>query len=185
MTSMHSKWRNWRNGMRARRLQMGCNIIEWNVETRQIRNLGDTSQTHVHGSKKIRQQTRRWNCAEQEVEAKNYWYWIHQLTGHHRHNRGQPPTLQTDECVLPSLGLCGPSHREDVQTIEKHTTNCKIYIPIAGRDFNAELGPGHGTECTSVGWYTQHWLMSQDYTTLNTMYRKTPQKQNDLHVSKR
>ena len=39
-------------------------------------------------------------------------------------------------------------------TIEKHTANCRRYIPIVGGDFNAELGPGHGTECTSVGRYT-------------------------------
>ena len=40
------------------------------------------------------------------------------------------------------------------KTIEKHTANCKSYIPIVGGDFNAELGPGHGTECISVGRYT-------------------------------
>ena len=39
-------------------------------------------------------------------------------------------------------------------TIEKHTTNCKTYIPILGGDFNVELGPGHGTECISVGRHT-------------------------------
>ena len=117
--------------MRARRLQMGCNIIEWNVETRQIRNPGDTSQTHFHGCRKIRQQTRRGNYAEQVVEAKNYWHWIHQRTGHHHHNRGQPPTHQTDECVLPPLGACVPSHRENVQNdpdahskLQKMHTHC-------------------------------------------------------------
>ena len=73
------------------------------------------------------------------------------------------------------------------KTIEKHTTNCKIYTPIVGGSFNAELGL-HGTECISVGRYTlnegnkrgdwmKHWLMLQDYTALNTMYRKTLQKQ--------
>ena len=51
---------------------MGCNIIERNVETRQVRNLGDTTHKHVHGSRKIGQQTRCWNYAEQEVDAKNY-----------------------------------------------------------------------------------------------------------------
>ena len=72
--------------------------------------------------------------------------------------------------------------------IEKHTENCKRYIPIIGGDFNAELGPGHGNECMCVGRYTlnegnkrgdwmKHWLMLQGYTALNTMYRKTPQKQ--------
>ena len=74
------------------------------------------------------------------------------------------------------------------KTIEKHTTNCKQYIPVAGGDFNAELGLGHGTECISVARYTlnegnnrgdwmNYWLMLQGYTALNTMHRKTPQKQ--------
>ena len=40
------------------------------------------------------------------------------------------------------------------RTIEKHTTNSKHCIPIVGGDFNAELGPGYGTECKSVGRYT-------------------------------
>ena len=30
---------------------MGCNIVERNVESRKVRNLGDTSQTHIHGSR--------------------------------------------------------------------------------------------------------------------------------------
>ena len=32
------------------------------------------------------------------------------------------------------------------KTIEKHMTNNKKCIPIIGGDFNAELGPGRGTE---------------------------------------
>ena len=54
--------------------------------------------------------------------------------------------------------------------IEKHTASYKRYIPIIGGDFNAELAPGHGTECISVDRYTlnegnkrgdwmKHWLM--------------------------
>ena len=35
------------------------------------------------------------------------------------------------------------------KTIEKHMLNNKKYIPIIGGDFNAELGPGKGTECKS------------------------------------
>ena len=74
------------------------------------------------------------------------------------------------------------------KTIEKHTASYKRYTPIIGGDFNADLGPGHGTECISVGRYTlnegnkrgywrKHWLMLHDNAALNTMYRKTPQKQ--------
>ena len=103
-----TKWTNWRIGLRARRLPMGCNISVWNMEAWQSRKMGDTSQTHIHGCRKIRQQTRRWYLIEQEVEAKNYWHWIHQRTGHHRHDRGKPPTHQTVECILHPLGICGP-----------------------------------------------------------------------------
>ena len=74
------------------------------------------------------------------------------------------------------------------KTIEKHMTNNKKCIPIIGGDFNAELGPGKGTECKSVGKYTlnesnkrgdwlKSWLMLNDYSALNTMFKKTPQKQ--------
>ena len=74
------------------------------------------------------------------------------------------------------------------KTIEKHMTNDNKCIPIIGGDFNAELGPGKGTECKSVGKYTlnesnkrgdwlKSWLMLNDYSALNTMFRKTPQKQ--------
>ena len=35
-------------------------------------------------------------------------------------------------------------------TIEKHTKNYKIYIPIIGGDFNVELTREHGKECISV-----------------------------------
>ena len=75
-----------------------------------------------------------------------------------------------------------------MKLLNRATANYKRYIPITGGDFNAELGPGHGTECMSVGRYTlnegnkrgdwmKHWMMSQDYTALNTMHRKTHQKQ--------
>ena len=74
------------------------------------------------------------------------------------------------------------------KTIEKHTAHCNKYIPIIGGDLNAELGPGKGTERKSVGRYTlnegnkrgdwlKSWPMLQDYTALNTMFRKAPQKQ--------
>ena len=74
------------------------------------------------------------------------------------------------------------------KTIENHMVHSNKYIPIIGGDFNAELGPGKGTERKSVGRYTlnesnkrgdwlKSWLMLNDYSALNTMFRKTPQKQ--------
>ena len=82
------------------------------------------------------------------------------------------------------------------KTIEKHTENCKRYIPIIGGDFNAELGLGHGNECKSVGRFTlnegnkrgdwmKHWMTLPGYTALNTMYRKTHQKQTTFMCPKR
>ena len=177
------RWKNRGNCMRTRRLQMRWTINEGNVEARHVRNLGETPKTHVHGCRKIWQQTRSWNCAEQEVAATNYRYRIHQRTGHHCHDRGKPPTHRTDECLLPPLWRCGPPRWKMYRTIEKHTTNYQNCIPTVGGDFNAELGPGCGTECTSVGKHTlngantrgdwmKHWLMLQNFTALNTMYRK-------------
>ena len=67
------------------------------------------------------------------------------------------------------------------KTIEKHMAHCNKYTLIIG-------GDGKGTERKSVGRYTlnegnkrgdwlKSWLMLQDYTALNSMFRKTPQKQ--------
>ena len=82
------------------------------------------------------------------------------------------------------------------KTIEKHMAHCNKHIPIIGGDFNAELGPGKGTERKSVGRYTlnesnkrgdwlKSWLMLHDYSALNTMFRKTPQKQTSFVSPKR
>ena len=52
------------------------------------------------------------------------------------------------ECVLPTLEICGITHVEKMyKTIEKHMVHNNKYIPIIGGDFNAELGPGKGTDC--------------------------------------
>ena len=66
----------------------------------------------------------------------------------------------------------------------KHTTNSKNCIPIVGEDLNAELGPGDGIVGKHTfnggnkrGIWMKHWLMIQNFTALNTMYRKTPGKQ--------
>ena len=109
---------------------MGCFIIVWNVEAWQRKNMGDTSQTHIHGYRKIWQQTRRWYQTEQEVETKNNGHRIHQRT-----------------CHLYKI-------EKMYKMIEKHTENCKRYIPLIGGDFHAELGPRHGNESISVGRYT-------------------------------
>ena len=61
-------------------------------------------------------------------------------------------------------------------------------MQIVGGDFNAELGPGIGTERLSVGPHTlkesnsrgdwlKQWLMLPKLVALNTMYRKTLEKQ--------
>ena len=54
----------------------------------------------------------------------------------------------------PHAGYADHHVEKMYKTIEKHTANNKGNILIIGGDFNAELGPGHGTECISVGRYT-------------------------------
>ena len=68
------------------------------------------------------------------------------------------------------------------RSIEKLTKSEKNNIQIVG-DFNAELGPGVDVERVSVGPHTlkegikrgdwmKQWPMIQNFTALNTMYRK-------------
>ena len=74
------------------------------------------------------------------------------------------------------------------KTIENNMVHSNKYIPNIGGSFNVEVGFGKGTERKSVGRYTlnesnkrgdwlKSWLMLNDYSALNTMFRKTPQKQ--------
>ena len=80
-------------------------------------------------------------------------------------------------------------HVEKVhRSIDKLTKSKKKNIQIVGGDFNAELGPGSGVERVSVGPHTleegnkggdwmEQQLMRPNFTALNTMHRKTLQKQ--------
>ena len=63
-----------------------------------------------------------------------------------------------------------------------------------GVDFNVELTSSDGVECVSVGPHTLNegnkrgdwmilWLMIQNFTALNTMYRKTLEKQATYRMS--
>ena len=70
-------------------------------------------------------------------------------------------------------------------TKQSRNTWCTInkYIPIIGGDFNAELGPGKGTERKSVGRYTvnesnkrgdwlKSWLMLNDYYSVQNQFER-------------
>ena len=68
------------------------------------------------------------------------------------------------------------------RSFEKLTNSKKKTIQFVGGDFNADLGPGYGVERVSVGPHTLKevnkggdWIM-QNFTALNTMNRKTPEK---------
>ena len=86
----------------------------------QVWKLGDTSQTHIHGSREIRQQTRSWNYAEQEVATKKHWYWVStSAKGHHNNDFGRPSKHQANERILSPHRVCRPSRRKMYRTIEK------------------------------------------------------------------
>ena len=75
--------------------------------------------------------------------------------------RAVTTTILVDRQHIKLMSVCFPHskyayhHIEKMyKTIEKHMAHCNKYIHIIGGDFNAELGPGQGTECTSVGRYT-------------------------------
>ena len=122
--------------MRARRLAMGCKIVEWNVETRQSRNLGDTSQTHFLGA------------------------------GRYDNKHG--------------VGIWWTrSGGKELQKIHTHCWRCsQRRIGSRIRCWAYTCWPAHTQWRKQTGDWMKHWLMMlQDYTALNTMYRKTPQKQ--------
>ena len=134
---------------------MGYNVIERNVETRQVRNLGDITHTFMGAGKYDNKHgvgimlNKKWRQRIIDTE--------------HINERAITATIvvnppQTDECVFHPLGISGPSHRKHVRNDrEAHDKFQKIHIccwrrlQVVGGDFNAELGPGHGTECMSVG----------------------------------
>ena len=73
------------------------------------------------------------------------------------------------------------------RAIEKHTKS-KNSIQIVGGDFKRGLGPGDGVERVSFGPHTinegnkrgdwmKQWLMMKNFVALNTIYRKTREKQ--------
>ena len=80
-------------------------------------------------------------------------------------------------------------HIEKVyRSIEKLTNSIKKNLQNVVGDFNPELGPGYGAERVSVGPHTlkegtkrgdwmKQWLVIQNFTAFNTMYRKTLEKQ--------
>ena len=135
---------------------MGCNINERNVEgqiSQKIRR--HTTNTYSCEEENLTTNTGVGIMLNRKSRQKKYRYRTHQRTGHHCHDRGKPPTHQTDECVFLHHSGYAVHHIEKMyRTIENQTENCKRYIPTIGGDFNAELGLGHGTECISVGRHT-------------------------------
>ena len=59
------------------------------------------------------------------------------------------------------------------KTIEKHMSNNKKCIPIIGGDFNAELGPGKGSELLCAQHDVQKNTAETDVLRLSERERKT------------
>ena len=51
---------------------MGCSLIERDLETSQVTNLVDASETHRHGGRKYETKHGGWISAEQEMAKKNH-----------------------------------------------------------------------------------------------------------------
>ena len=152
--------------------------------------MGDTSQTHFHGIWKIRQQTlnKSWRQRIIDTECTN--------------ERAITTTILVNRQHIKLMSVYFPHskyahhHIEKMyKTIEKHMAHCNNYIPIIGGDFNAELGPGNGSERKSVGRYTlnegnkrgywlKSWLMLQDYRCPQHDVQKDTSETDDLHISK-
>ena len=88
---------------------------------------------------------------------------------------------------LPHSGYADHHVEKTYKTIIDITKKEKC-AKIFGGDFNAELGPGEGVELSAVGHYTLNkgnvrgewmtqWLLENKLVAVNTIYRKSPQKQ--------
>ena len=97
------------------------------------------------------------------------------MVNHHR--------IKLMSVYFPHSGYADHHIEKMYRTIEKHTNSINKNTHIVGGDFNAEWDPGCGVERVSVGPHTlkeenkrgdwmKQWLMIQNFTALNTMYRK-------------
>ena len=88
---------------------------------------------------------------------------------------------------LPHSGYADYHVEKTYKTIIDITKKEKC-AKIIGGDFNGELGPGEGVELSAVGHYTlnkgnvrgewmKQWLLENKLVAVNTIYRKSPQKQ--------
>ena len=109
------KWKNRRIGNRTRRLQMGRNSTEWNVETWTGRAMGDTSQPHFHRCWEIREQTRSWNHAEQKVEKRI-------IDTDYINERAIKTTILVNRRRIDLMSVCFPHTRNIRTTTSKRCT---------------------------------------------------------------
>ena len=108
-------------------------------------------------------------------------------------------TVKTQRITLVSVYMphsgYADHHVEKAYNMIEKVIKPTRHMLIIGGDFNAELGPGIGTERRSVGQQTlneankrgdwmKQWLMTQKLVALNTMYRKTPTNQATFRTPK-
>ena len=167
--------------MWARKLQMECSIIGRDLDACQVKKFRRHITNTCSWEQEIQQHTRNWNAAEQKVATNNNRYWVHQWTGHHNNDCGQPSTHQADERILSPLQVCRPSSQKMYRKLENHTNSSNNCVQIVGGDFIASLGPRCGVKRTNVGPHTlngrnkrgdwmKQWLMLWNFTALNSMY---------------
>ena len=115
--------------------------------------LGDTTRTHIHGLRKIREKTQRWNSGEHEVAKSHKLDRLHQRTRH----------INVDHCQqatnVVSHSRYADHHVETMyRSIEKHTKIKAKNMKIVGGDFNA-LDQGIGPrQWTSRRHLTQYFV---------------------------
>ena len=161
-----------------------------------LTNLEDTSQTRIHGSRKIRQQTRSWNYAEQEGGDKKSSIMSTSANGPSQERFWS--TINASSWwayTFTTFGYADHHVEKMYRTIEKHTNFSKKCIQIVGGDLNAELVPGCGVERTWVlvrtlsmkkkkkrrlGWSTGRCLKISQHSTRYAEWRLENKRLTDL-----
>ena len=139
--------------MRARRLQIGCNITERNVEARQVINFGERPKHNFMVQENLTTNT--------ELEFMLNRKWRQEIIDtEYINERAITATIVVNHQRIKLMSVYfshsgyADHHVEKCTEQSRRRQTTQTCIPIVGRDFIVEPGPGCGTDCTSVGKHT-------------------------------
>ena len=183
--------------MRTRRLQMRWTINEGSVEARHVRNLGETPKTHVHGCRKYDNRhgvgivlNKKWRQQIIDTEYINERVIIATIVVNHQRIELMSVYFLHSGDADHHVEKCTEQSRSTQRTT-KIAYRLLEETSMLSWDQDAELNVQvlantHSlNQSNTRGDWMKHWLMLQNFTALNTMYRKNLGKPTTYRSPKR